>query len=45
MTEYNVSERDDEVLNLEDEFDVSADSDDEPDLDLAFGWAMFKIFG
>ncbi|TCC53911.1 transcription termination/antitermination protein NusG [Kribbella capetownensis] len=33
MTEYNVSERDDEVLNLEDEFDVSADSDDEPDLD------------
>jgi transcriptional antiterminator NusG len=34
MTEYNVSERDDEVLDNEDEFDVSADSDDEPDLDL-----------
>jgi transcriptional antiterminator NusG len=34
MTEYNVSERDDEVLDYEDEFDVSADSDDEPDLDL-----------
>jgi len=34
MTEYNVSERDDEVLETEDEFDVSADSDDEPDLDL-----------
>jgi transcription termination/antitermination protein NusG len=33
MTEYNVSERDDEVLDLEDEFDVSADSDD---LDLDF---------
>jgi transcriptional antiterminator NusG len=28
MTEYNVSERDDEVLDLEDDFDVSADSDD-----------------
>jgi transcription termination/antitermination protein NusG len=34
MTEYNVSERDDEVLDYEDEFDVSADSDDEIDLDL-----------
>lgn len=34
MTEYNVSERDDEVLDYEDEFDVSADSDDELDLDL-----------
>jgi len=34
MTEYNVSERDDEVLDNEGEFDVSADSDDEPDLDL-----------
>jgi transcriptional antiterminator NusG len=34
MTEYNVSERDDEVLDHEDEFDVSADSDDEIDLDL-----------
>lgn len=34
MTEYNVSERDDEVLDLEDDFDVSADSDDlEPDFD------------
>lgn len=30
-----MSERDDEVLNLEDEFDVSADSD-EPDLELDF---------
>ena len=29
-----MSERDDEVLDLEDEFDVSADSDDEIDLDL-----------
>jgi transcription termination/antitermination protein NusG len=34
MTEYNVSERDDEILDNEDEFDVSADSDDEPDLEL-----------
>jgi transcriptional antiterminator NusG len=34
MTEYNVSERDDEILDFEDEFDVSADSDDEIDLDL-----------
>jgi transcriptional antiterminator NusG len=34
MTEYNVSERDDEILDYEDEFDVSADSDDEIDLDL-----------
>jgi transcriptional antiterminator NusG len=33
MTEYNVSERDDEVLDYEDEFDVSADSDDDLDLD------------
>jgi transcription termination/antitermination protein NusG len=34
MTEYNVSERDDEVLDLKDDFDVSADSDDvEPDFD------------
>ena len=33
MTEYNVSERDDEVLDLEDEFDVSADSDDDVDFD------------
>jgi transcription termination/antitermination protein NusG len=33
MTEYNVSERDDEVLDHEDEFDVSADSDDDLDLD------------
>ena len=37
MTEYNVSERDDEVLDYEDEFDVSADSDDEIDLDLDLG--------
>ena len=29
-----MSERDDEVLDYEDEFDVSADSDDELDLDL-----------
>ena len=34
MTEYNVSERDDEILDHEGEFDVSADSDDEIDLDL-----------
>jgi transcriptional antiterminator NusG len=33
MTEYNVSERDDEVLDYEDEFDVSADSDDDLDFD------------
>ncbi|MGW1342094.1 transcription termination/antitermination protein NusG [Kribbella sp. NPDC002412] len=33
MTEYNVSERDDEVLDYEDEFDVSADSDDDVDFD------------
>jgi len=33
MTEYDVSERDDEVLDYEGEFDVSADSDDELDLD------------
>jgi transcriptional antiterminator NusG len=33
MTEYNVSERDDEILDLEDEFDVSADSDDDLDFD------------
>ncbi|MFB6721797.1 transcription termination/antitermination protein NusG [Kribbella sp. NPDC056345] len=32
MTEYDVSERDDEVLELKDEFDVS-DSDDDLDLD------------
>jgi transcriptional antiterminator NusG len=32
MTEYDVSERDDEVLELEDEFDVP-DSDDDLDLD------------
>jgi transcriptional antiterminator NusG len=32
MTEYDVSERDDEVLDLEDEFDVS-DSDDDLDFD------------
>ncbi|MEV8374425.1 transcription termination/antitermination protein NusG [Kribbella sp. NPDC056861] len=37
MTEYNVSDqRDDEVLDVEDEFDVSADSGD--DLDLALGF-------
>ena len=37
MTEYNVSDqRDDEVLDVEDEFDVSADSDDVLDLDLGF---------
>jgi transcriptional antiterminator NusG len=33
MTEYDVSERDDEILDYEDEFDVSADSDDNLDLD------------
>jgi transcriptional antiterminator NusG len=33
MTEYNVSERDDEVLEVEDEFDVSADSADDLDFD------------
>lgn len=37
MTEYNVSDqRDDEVLDVEDEFDVSADSDGDLDLDLGF---------
>ncbi|WBQ06328.1 transcription termination/antitermination protein NusG [Kribbella sp. CA-293567] len=37
MTEYNVSDqRDDEVLDVEDEFDVSADSGDEIELDLGF---------
>ncbi|WP_350280895.1 transcription termination/antitermination protein NusG [Kribbella sp. HUAS MG21] len=35
MTEYDVSERDDEILDYEDEFDVS-DSDDDLDLDLDF---------
>ena len=37
MTEYNVSDqRDDEVLDADDEFDVTADSDDVIDLDLGF---------
>jgi transcriptional antiterminator NusG len=34
MTEYNVSERDDEVLDFEDEFDVSAAADDADDVEL-----------
>ncbi|ADB35173.1 NusG antitermination factor [Kribbella flavida DSM 17836] len=34
MTEYNVSERDDEVLDFEDDFDLSADADDDVELDL-----------
>jgi transcriptional antiterminator NusG len=37
MTEYNVSDqRDDEVLDVEGEFDVTADSDGDLDLDLGF---------
>ncbi|GAA1553849.1 hypothetical protein GCM10009741_67940 [Kribbella lupini] len=34
MTEYNVSERDDEVLDFEDDFDVSAVADDDDDVEL-----------
>ncbi len=34
MTEYNVSERDDEVLDFEDDFDLSAVADDDDDVEL-----------
>jgi transcriptional antiterminator NusG len=34
MTEYNVSERDDEVLDFEDDFDVSAVAGDDDDVEL-----------
>jgi transcriptional antiterminator NusG len=34
MTEYNVSERDDEVLDFEDDFDLSAAADDDDDVEL-----------